>query len=55
MNFKIRNWYLRNQKNITWFLIGWMVTSGFRSLIMGDFISAAILFAVAYLNYIMSR
>jgi hypothetical protein len=48
-------WYFRNQSNITWFIIGWLVTSGLRDLMMGNFFGAFLSFLFAYINYALSR
>lgn len=55
MSGKIKQWFLRNQNNILWFLIGWLVTSGIRDLLMGNYIGAFISFAIAYVNYAINR
>jgi hypothetical protein len=49
MNF--RNWYIRNQDAITWFLIGWLVYGGLDNLATGRYGWAALSFACAYANY----
>ena len=46
-----RNWYVRNQDAITWFLIGWLTFAGLDNLLSGQYIWAAINFAIAYANY----
>jgi len=51
---KIRTWMYIHQPKITWFLIGWLTTSGIRDLFMGNYFSALISFGIAYLNYVMS-
>lgn len=50
-----RDWYLRNQVRITWFIIGWMTISGFHNLGQEKYLWAVIDFALAYLNYHMDR
>jgi lysozyme family protein len=50
---KFRQWYLKNQTEITWFLIGFLCYSGLISLGRGDYIGAAIVFGIAYINYYM--
>jgi hypothetical protein len=47
----IRQWYLSNQKEITWFLIGFMVFAGLQDLAVGNYVGAAISFGLAYINY----
>ena len=51
---KIRMWMYRNQAKIAWFIIGWLVTSGIRDLMMGNIVGALISFAFAFLNYVMA-
>lgn len=46
-----RNWYVRNQDAITWFLIGWLTFAGIDSLTKGSYIWAIVSFALAYGNY----
>ena len=46
-----RNWYVRNQDAITWFIIGWLSMSCLDSLIRGSYVWAAIQAAIAYANY----
>lgn len=52
---KIRYWVRRNSVQITWFVIGWLVTSGIRDLLMGNIVGAALSFGFAYLNYVLSK
>ena len=49
-----RNWYRRNQTEITWFLIGWMTISALQCLGQGDYIGAALSGGFAFLNYKMN-
>ena len=48
---KFRAWYLRNQVEITWFLIGFLTMGGLHSLGKGDYVDALISFGIAYINY----
>jgi len=48
---QFRNWYVRNQDAITWFLIGWCTFAGLSDLIDGKYVWAVINFAIAYINY----
>ena len=50
-----KQWYIRNQDAITWFLIGLLTMGGLDSLAQGNYISAAISFALAYANYALRR
>jgi len=46
-----RQWYLTNQKEITWFLIGFLVFAGLQDLSVGNYVGAFVSFALAYINY----
>jgi hypothetical protein len=46
-----KNWYVRNQDAITWFIIGWMSIACINSLGKGDYIWAAIDAFIVYANY----
>ena len=48
---QFRNWYVRNQDAITWFLIGWMTFAGIDNLSDGKYFWAAFNFVFAYVNY----
>lgn len=52
---KFREWYLSNTTEITWFLIGMLVTGGIDSIARGNYGSAALCFGIAYLNYMLNR
>ena len=52
---KFRNWYIRNYLEITWFLIGMLVTGSIDSLARSNYVGAAIGFGIAYLNYLLYR
>jgi hypothetical protein len=52
---KFRQWYLHYQTEITWFLIGFLCYSGLISLGSGDYVGAAIVFVIAYINYYLHR
>ena len=47
----IRQWYLRNAKEITWFLIGFLVMAGLQDLSIGNYVGASVSFALAFINY----
>jgi len=51
----IRQWYLRNHTEITWFLIGFLTLAGFHDLSIGDYTGALIDFGLAYVNYFLSK
>lgn len=48
---KFRQWYLRNQVEITWFLIGWLALGGLYNFGRGDYLGAIVLWVIALLNY----
>jgi hypothetical protein len=50
-----KQWYVGNQDAITWFLIGWLTFAGLDSLAQGNYIWAAVSFALAYANYAMRQ
>lgn len=52
---KFKTWYVTNQDAITWFLIGWISSSGLFELSRGNYFWAAVLFTIAYVNYLMRR
>ena len=51
----IRAFFLRNQKEITWFLIGFMTLSGLEDIGRGNYVGAAISFGLVWLNYVINR
>lgn len=48
----IRSWYLRNQIQITWFLIGWLCLGGLSDFFRENYTGALVLWAIALLNYV---
>jgi hypothetical protein len=46
-----RQWYLTNQTEITWFLIGVLVLAGLQDFGVGNYVGAFVSFALAYINY----
>ena len=46
-----KNWYVRNQDAITWFIIGWLALALLRALGDGEYMWAAIDAALIWLNY----
>jgi hypothetical protein len=52
---KFRIWWLRNQTEITWFIIGWLTVVGFQDLFRGDYFGALISFVLVYINYKFNR
>lgn len=52
---KFKTWYVTHQDAITWCLIGVLITSSISSLLLGDYMWAAINFALACINYTFRR
>ena len=52
---KFRQWYMTNSNEITWFLIGLLVSTGIDALARGNYFNAALGFGIAYLNYILNK
>jgi predicted negative regulator of RcsB-dependent stress response len=51
----IRQWYLHNYTEITWFLIGFLTLAGFHDLSVGNYTGALVDFGLAYVNYFFSK
>jgi hypothetical protein len=51
----IKAFFIRNQTEITWFLIGFLTLSGFQDLGHGNYIGAAISFVLVYINYAINK
>lgn len=52
-NFK--NWYVRNQDAIVWFVIGWLSLSFIDNLFYGDYVWAAVDAVLIYINYNLGK
>lgn len=52
---KLVQWYTNNSNEITWFVIGVCMTGGINLLALGNYVSAIVSFALAYLNYMLNR
>ena len=52
---RFRLWYLTNQKEITWFLIGVLTATGIERFGQGDFDAALVFWAIAFANYYLTR
>ena len=48
---QFKNWYVRNQDAITWFIIGWVSLSCINSLAKGDYMWAVFDAVIVYANY----
>jgi len=51
-NFRL--WYISNQDAISWFIIGYLVSSGMTNLACGLYGSAILDFIIAGINYKLS-
>ena len=50
-----RAWYLRNQVQITWFLIGWLCLGGIYDFGRGNYTGAVVLWVLALVNYVFVK
>ena len=50
-----RQWYLRNQVQITWFLIGWLAFGGAINFGQGRYTEAIVLWVIALVNYVFVK
>ena len=50
-----RDWYIRHQDAITWFLIGFLTADGINNLAQGKVGMALISFGIALLNFFMAK
>ena len=48
-------WYNRNYTQITWFVIGFLISAGLTDMAQGDYTGSIISFGVAGLNYLFVR
>ena len=46
-----RNWYVRNQDAITWFIIGWLTFAVLDNLTTGNYFWAAVNAVLIYANH----
>ena len=51
----IRSWFIRNQLQISWFIIGWMTLQGLDALGRGQLIDAGVAWFLAAINYALVR
>ena len=50
-----RNWYLRNQNEITWALIGFLIASAVSSFSRGEYADMSFSLVLAYANYYLNK
>lgn len=48
---KFRNWYIDNQDQISWFIIGWCSFAALDRLTEADYVWAAVMAVLAWGNY----
>ena len=51
----LRMWFYRNQTEIVWFIIGFMVSNGITDLAFQNYTGAAISFGLAFVNYVLNK
>lgn len=52
---KFRNWYVRNQDAITWFLIGWLTLAMIDNIVKQEYIWAVVQAVLIWVNYKLSK
>lgn len=52
-NFK--RWYIKNQNEITWCLIGFLIASALSSFSRGEYADMSFSLVLAYANYYLNR
>jgi hypothetical protein len=52
---QFRNWYFRNQIEITWFLIGFLIAAALHSFSAGNYVDAAFSLLMAFANYYLNK
>lgn len=52
---KFRWWYLRNQNEITWFLIGFLIASALSSFSKGEWGDMTFSLLLAFANYYLNK
>jgi hypothetical protein len=50
-----RSWYLRNQNEITWALIGFLFAAALHSISQGEYIDATFSLLLAWANYYLNK
>jgi hypothetical protein len=51
----LRRWYLRNQNEITWFLIGFLIAAALESFSKGEYADAGFSLLMAWANYYLNK
>ena len=52
---KFRDWYLTNQNEITWCLIGFLIAAALSSFSRGEYADMSFRLVLAYANYYLNK
>lgn len=52
---QFKNWYMRNQDAITWFIIGWLAFGMLDNVVKQEYIWAAVQAVLIWINYKLSK
>jgi hypothetical protein len=52
---RFRHWYLTNQTEITWFLIGFLIAAALHSFSIGEYEDMGFSLLMAFANYYLNR
>lgn len=52
---KFRDWYVRNQDAITWFIIGWLTLSIIENINRQEYVWAVVQAVLIWVNYKLSK
>ena len=55
MMTQFKNWYVRNQDAITWFIIGWLAFGMLDSIAKQEYIWAVVQAVLIWINYKLSK
>ncbi len=55
MMTQFRNWYVRNQDAITWFIIGWLTLGMIDNIVKQEYVWALIQAVLIWVNYKLSK
>ena len=50
-----RRWYLTNQNEITWFLIGFLIAAAIHSFSIGEYADSLFSLVLAFANYYLNK
>ena len=50
-----RRWYLNNQNEITWFLIGFLIAAAINSFSQGNYTDSLFSLVLAFANYYLNK